>query len=373
MCRCRAAIEPIARRGRKAGASAAASRQAKGSEMRKNISSGKRKGLEAVSDSRGVIAALAVDQRTALRSLLARAKGVDPNSIPVETLAEFKQAVSRVLTPHASAILLDPEYGLPAARQRAENAGLLLAYEQSGYDKTVPGRLPRLLEHWSARRLVDAGADCVKILLYYSPASGAEINDAKQAWVERIGTECRAVDVPFFLELVSYQEGMEEKGREFAKGKPEVVTESVKEFSRSQYGVDVLKVAAPVTMSYVEGAPEAVEDWVYSRAEAKRYFRRAADAAGVPFIYLSEGVSNEVFDDALQLAAEAGANFSGVLCGRATWKDGVSIYVREGVTALEKWLSTQGVKHIRGINARLTAARPWFTCCKGDLAANLAG
>jgi len=101
-------------------------------------------------------------------------------------MEEFKILVSEVLTPHASAILLDPEWGLPASKRRAKNAGLLLAYEKTGYDKTGPGRLGDLLDHWSARRLKEAGADCVKILLYYTPFDPKEINDQKHAWVERL-------------------------------------------------------------------------------------------------------------------------------------------------------------------------------------------
>ena len=148
-------------------------------------SPGKMKGLRAVSDSRGVIAALAIDQRSALRKLFAKAGGVEPDAIPGETLQQFKETVSRILTPHTSAILLDPEYGLRAARARAENAGLLLAYEQTGYDPAVKGRLPRLLPGYSVRRLVEDGADCIKVLLYYSPFSSSEINAIKHAWVER--------------------------------------------------------------------------------------------------------------------------------------------------------------------------------------------
>ena len=120
--------------------------------------------------------------------------------------------MSEVLTPHASAILLDPEWGLPASKRRAKNAGLLLAYEKTGYDKTGAGRLGDLLDHWSARRLKEAGADCVKILLYYTPFDPKDMNDKKHAWVERIGDECRANDIPFFLEFVSYEEGADEKG-----------------------------------------------------------------------------------------------------------------------------------------------------------------
>src|SRR5579863_4920287 len=209
------------------------------------LAPGKRKGLEAVSDTRGVIAAAAMDQRGSLKSAIAKDKGIDKKAVTSQMMAEFKEAVSRVLTPHASAILLDPEYGLSAAKVRAKNAGLLLAYENSGYDNTQPGRLPDLLDHYSVRRIVADGADCVKILLYYTPFDPGDINDIKHAWVERIGAECTAADVPFFLEFVGYEEGADEKGLEYAKKKPEVVRGSMEEFSKPQYAVDVLKVEVP--------------------------------------------------------------------------------------------------------------------------------
>src|SRR5215471_12963466 len=321
-----------------------------------SLSAGKRARLERVSNAAGVIAALAIDQRSALRDLLAKAKRTTPDVIPARMLEECKEAVSRILTPHASAILLDPEYGLPAARQRAKNAGLLLAYEQTGYDATVPGRLPRLLDEWSARRIRDAGADCVKVLLYYSPSSPPKINDLKQAWVERVGAECAALDMPFFLELVVYHDAMDEKSLEFARIKPETVVGSLMEFSKPQYGVDVFKIGLAVNMAFVG---DGTGNFAYTRAEAREHLRRAGAAAGKPFIYLSEGVSNHMFAEALGLAAEAGVRYSGVLCGRATWKDGVEIYATDGVLALERWLSQEGVKNIRRVNERLRPAYPW--------------
>src|SRR6202140_53978 len=162
------------------------------------LTSGKRKSMEAVSDSRGVIAAAAMDQRGSLMSAIAKDKGIDKKAVTKDMMSEFKEAVVRVLTPHASAILLDPEYGLSAARRRAKNAGLLLAYENSGYDNTRPGRLPDLLDHYSVRRLVADGADCIKILLYYTPFDSAEINDVNHAWGAGFGAECVARDVPLF-------------------------------------------------------------------------------------------------------------------------------------------------------------------------------
>src|SRR5712691_9737828 len=233
------------------------------------ISSGKQKGLEAVSNSRGVIAAAAMDQRGSLKSAIAKDKGIDKKGVTDQMMAEFKEAVARILTPHASAILLDPEYGLSATKVRAKNAGLLLAYEKSGYDNTQPGRLPDLLDHYSVRRLVAAGADCVKILLYYTPFDPPAVNETKHAWVERIGAECIASDVPFFLEFVGYEEGADEKGIEYARKKPQIVAGSMEEFSKPQYGVDVLKVEVPVNMAFVKGARAAKGEAAYSRDEAK--------------------------------------------------------------------------------------------------------
>jgi tagatose 1,6-diphosphate aldolase len=328
--------------------------------LEEKISAGKRKGLEAVSNSHGVIAAVAIDQRSALRNLFARSMAIAPENVPGEKLIQFKEAVSRILTPHASAILLDPEYGLSASRQRAKSAGLLLAYEKTGYDKNMPGRLPSLLDHWSVTRLVEAGADCVKLLLYYSNSSRPEINETKQALVARVGAECAAADVPFFLELVSYAEGLQEKSIEFARVKPAVVIDGMTEFSKPRYRADVLKVGVPVDLAYVENSPSSAADILYTLKEAKTYFLQAAEAARVPFLYLSEGVSNATFQFGLQLAAEAGAPFSGVLCGRATWKDGVPVLVERGMAALEDWLAQEGVRNIENINRLLLAATPWF-------------
>jgi len=321
------------------------------------LTPGKLAGMKAVSDARGVIAAAAMDQRGSLQKSLAKEKGGDVTQTMME---EFKVIVSDVLTRHASAILLDPEMGLPAAAARSKNSGLLLAYEKTGYDKVVPGRLPDLLDVWSVRRLKEAGADCIKILLYYAPSDAKAINDHKHAWTERIGDECRANDIPFFLELVGYDEGIDEKGPEYARKKPDIVIGSMREFSKDRYSVDVLKVEVPVNMKFVEGAGVFAGTKVHSKEEAKAFFRRAADVASRPFIYLSAGVSNAEFTEALELAAEAGTRFSGVLCGRATWKDGIPIYAKQGADAFRKWLQSEGVRNIENVNRHLKPAHPWY-------------
>jgi tagatose 1,6-diphosphate aldolase len=268
--------------------------------------------------------------------------------------------VTEVLTRHASAILLDPEYGLPAAKHR-NGKGLLLAYEKTGYDANTPGRLPDLLDVWSVRRLKEAGADCVKILLYYSPYEKTSVNDLKHAWIERIGDECMYNDIPFFLEFVGYDaDGGDEKSLAYARKKPEIVSGSMAEFGKERYSVDVLKVEVPVEMSFVEGTRSFKGEKAYTRAQALQHFRDAESMTHKPFIYLSAGVSNPVFIETLELAGESGTKFNGVLCGRATWKDGIAIYAKQGEAAFKSWLETTGVENITNVNNSLKAASPWY-------------
>lgn len=326
-----------------------------------NLSEGKLRRLKALSNQRGIIAAAAMDQRGSLQKSLAAARGVDAKQITPAEMSEFKTIVTRVLTPHASAILLDPEYGLEAATARSKNAGLLLAYELSGYDNTQPGRLPDLLPHVSVKRIVDWGADAVKILLYYTPFEKDSINDIKHAFIERIGAECETYEIPFFLEFVGYDpQGGDEKGLEFARKKPEVVKQSMAEFSKPQYKVDILKVEVPINAEFVEGSSVYKGQKAYSRDEALSHFREAAAVAAKPFIYLSAGVSNAQFNESLKMASEAGTDYSGVLCGRATWKEGMPIYAKQGARALEDWLQKEGVKNINAVNASIQSATPWY-------------
>ena len=322
----------------------------------RQVSKAKYQKLQELSTESGVISALAIDQRGSLRKMIASGGGVEDVQRAVE---DFKIAISEELTPYASSILLDPEYGLPAAARRSIAAGLLLAYEETGYDASEPGRLPDLLPEWSAYRLKEQGADAVKFLLYYDVDEDEAINERKHAFVERIGSECEAEDIPFFLEIVSYDATLnDEKGAEFAKVKPHKVLEAMKIFSHKRYHVDVLKVEVPVNMKFVEGFAEG--QVVYSRQEALKHFKEQSEVTHLPYIYLSAGVSAQLFQETLDFAKEAGAEFNGVLCGRATWKDAVPIFASEGDQACRDWLESQGKANIEALNQVLArTAIPW--------------
>src|SRR6266478_4430352 len=215
-------------------------------QAKTRIPRGKFNGINAVADERGIIAAAAMDQRGSLRKAIAKARGGDASAAD---LSEFKVLV------------------------------------------------PDLLPEWSVRRLIDVGADVIKILMYYDPDDTKQINTIKEAFIERIGAECRAYAVPFFLEVLAYiNEIGDENSLAFARVKPAKVKKYMQEFSQPQYGVDVLKVEVPINMRYVKGSRANPDGQVaYSREEAKQHFREAAAATRVPFIYLSAGVSDEVF------------------------------------------------------------------------------
>ena len=312
--------------------------------------------MDRLSSKDGIISALAFDQRGALRKMMKQYCTGEPSA---EQMAELKRIVAEELSGYASAMLLDPEYGLPAVKSLAPDTGLLLAYEKTGYDTASNDRMPDSLDHWSAKRLCEEGADAVKYLLYYDADGNPETNLKKQAWIERLGSECAGEDIPFFLEILTYDEkNPDVSGPAYAKAKPHKVIEAMKIFSGPRFGIDALKVEVPVNMLYVEGFAD--REPVYTAAEAKEWFRLQEEAAGLPYIYLSAGVSADLFRRTLRFAKESGACFSGVLCGRATWAGSVKAYMEHGEEAARRWLRSEGADNIRALNEVLReTAVPW--------------
>ncbi|MGW6663936.1 MULTISPECIES: tagatose-bisphosphate aldolase [Peribacillus] len=322
-----------------------------------DLTKNKLEALKRLSDENGVIGALAIDQRGSLKKMIASG---DANLVGDDGIIRFKELVSEELTPFATAILLDPEYGLPAAKVRDKNAGLLVAYEKTGYDASEVGRLPDLLPECSVQRLKEAGADAIKFLLYYDVDEEEKINNYKHVYMERVGSECAAEDLPFFLEIVTYDaENNDVKSKEYAKVKPNKVIRAMKEFSKPQYQVDVLKVEVPIDMNFVEGYAEG--ETVYSKEEAAFLFKEQSEATELPFIFLSAGVSAKLFQETLKFARESGSTFNGVLCGRATWKDGVASFAISGEQAGRAWLQDTGKRNIEELNVVLKeTASSWF-------------
>ncbi|MBY7144553.1 tagatose 1,6-diphosphate aldolase [Virgibacillus sp. NKC19-3] len=323
------------------------------------LSPGKQHGLELISDDNHIILATAMDQRGSLGKLI----GSFNDNITYENgLRKFKQGVSDVLGNQSSSLLLDPEYGWDAAAKLNDNVGLIMAYEKTGYDATEKGRLPNLVDYYAVKDLVAAGANAIKLLVYYDYQEDEYINQMKKTMIKRVGDECKQNDILFILEPVSYSaEGLASKGTEFAKQKPSIVDYFMEEFSKEIYGIDVLKVEVPVFIFHIEGYEQYDNyDPVYSKEAAAELYRNSSEKSRIPFIYLSGGVTNDQFIETLYFAKEAGAKFSGSLCGRAIWKDGVESFASEGSNAYYQWLHTTGVDNLRKVQAAIKkTSTPW--------------
>ena len=84
----------------------------------------------------------------------------------------------------------------------------------------------------------------------------------------------------------------------------------MKLFSEERFNVDVLKVEVPVNMNYVEGFAEGEVVYTKKKRLNISVIKRLLQ---LPYIYLSAGVSAELFQETLKFAHEAGAKFNGVL------------------------------------------------------------
>ncbi|WP_077328804.1 tagatose 1,6-diphosphate aldolase [Virgibacillus siamensis] len=323
------------------------------------LTPGKKRGLELISDDEHVVLATAMDQRGSLGKMITAYN----DSISYEAgLSQFKEGVSEVLGNQSSSLLLDPEYGWSAAGKLKDDIGLIMAYEKTGYDASEKGRLPNLVDDYAVRDLVERGVSALKLLIYYDHNEEEKYNTIKKAFIKRVGDECRQNDLLFILEPVSYSsEGFGSKSAAFARRKPEIVEYFMEEFSKEKYGIDLLKVEVPVSIYNIEGYGQYDNyEPVFSKEEAVTYYRTCSEKSHLPFIYLSGGVTNEQFIETLHFAKEAGAKFSGCLCGRAIWKDGVHPFAKEGKEAYYQWLETTGVENLENVKKAIKdTATPW--------------
>ena len=298
------------------------------------LTPGRFRGLKASGLDSDVFGIVAFDQRGSYRRMMPAA-GYDE-------LARVKREVCDVLSGAASAVLLDPIYGLPAAMSMSGRAGLVLALEQSGYQGDSSYRRSRLLDGWGPAKARMLGGCAVKLMVYYNPQQEDLAAEIDRFIVEAV-TDCHRLDLPVFLEPMSYsvQEAVSKDSAEFAGERPEIVIETARRLSRT--GADVLKLEFPVDIQH----HASVSDW---RAAC----RRVSDACAVPWVLLSAGVDFEQFKPQLQAACESGA--SGFLAGRAIWKEAVAMSAAERTDFL-RGAALSRLRQLLDIAER--EARPW--------------
>jgi len=293
---------------------------------------GKVRGLQQLSDERGILAMCAMDHRGSLQRLINPGA---PERVDAAVLTAYKLDLAEALAPVATAVLLDPIHG--AAQAVVSGAlpartGLIVSLEESGYSTDAGGRITTLLPGWSVAKVKRMGAQAVKVLLYYR--SDHPTAERQRAVVRQVAAEARAHDLPFVLEPLIYPTPEVEGGAAgFAARKGELIVQAASDLAA--LGIDVLKTEFP-------GSAEAC--------------RRVDEVSPVPWVLLSAGVEFDTFARQLEVACRAGA--SGFLGGRAVWEDGLRL---ADPVDRRRWLRTVAADRMRRLHdIASTHGRPWW-------------
>lgn len=312
------------------------------------LSPGKLWGMRRLADAAGHWKMIAIDQRTPLMQPIARIRGTP--EAPYEDLAAVKVAITRHLSPLATAMLLDPNFAYPrCAGEMSPRTGLCLSLEHHVTQDSALGRRTEVIPAWSVGQIRRIGADAVKLLVWYRPDADAAVLEHQQAFVRHIGQECREHDIVLLLELLVYALPGDAPGYLDAH-RTRLVLDSMRHFAHPEFGVDIYKLEPPAVLRGVPdpNGPQA--------AAVQRTYDELGELTTRPWVLLSAAAGPADFARSLTYAYRAGA--SGYLCGRAIWQSAFEHF--PDLPALERELQSTASNYVRDINALTDRlARPW--------------
>ena len=320
---------------------------------------GKTWGLRRMADAAGYFTMVALDQRPPIAQLVAARRGIAPSEVGFADMAAVKRLLVEALGGGASAMLMDPNYAFPAALDRLPaRAGLVVTLEDHRFRDTDGGRLSHSIRDWSVEKIKRAGGDGVKVLAWYRPDAAPEVIAHQKDYVRAVGAECARWDIPYVLELLVYpfpkSAGHTTDYTEAPEKMPQLVLDSVAEFAKPEYGVDLFKLESPLP-----GATLPARDGGAAHAGVQRWFDdmgALCARAGIPWVMLSAGVTSAQFLRVLEYAYAAGAN--GFLAGRAIWWEALQAF--PDLDACRARLQEQGVRTLGELGALTQrAGRAW--------------
>lgn len=290
--------------------------------MTRSISPGKWRGLKTTSGQTNTFSILAFDQRGSFRKML-------PENTAFETFVQIKSEVVTTIAPHATAVLLDPIYGLQSVLEMSGSSGLLMAVEKTGYSGEASARRVDFIEGWGVEKIKQMGASAAKILVYYHPHAG-EATEHIEENVRLIADQCQQHDLPLFVEPVTYSPdpNIPKNSAAFAEQRPDILQETVQRLS--QAGADILKIEFPVDVNFDSDKTSWLEAC-----------QSISEVSTVPWALLSAGVDFETFVEQVKVACQGGA--SGFLGGRAIWKESIPMNTAER----KQFLETVGIKRMQ--------------------------
>jgi tagatose 1,6-diphosphate aldolase len=302
---------------------------------------GKTWGLRRMADAAGRFKMVAIDQRPPIVNLIAARRGIEAAAVTFADIKAVKRLLARVLAPHATALLVDPNYGYPAAADLLlPSRGLIMTLEDHRFRETPRGRHSAAIADWTVAKIRRLGADGVKVLAWYRPDADAPTLEHQQAFVEGIGRACAAEDIPFVFELLVYPfpgEASHTTGYVEDPAKhPQRVIDSVRAFADPRFGVDLFKLESPLPAATLPPCGSSAASHV-----AQAWFDQMGAAIATPWVMLSAGAGMADFANVLNYAYRAGAH--GFLAGRAIWWDALAAF--PDLDACEAALAAVGVPY----------------------------
>jgi sulfofructosephosphate aldolase len=263
-----------------------------------NESAIKTAALASLARPSGAFAMLAVDQRESMRAMMAERQD---GPVADQQLTAFKLEAMRVLTPLASAVLIDREFGwrqAVAAKVVAPSCRMIAAADRFFASEDEIVSRVAIDEDVDPTAVKADGAVALKLLVPWRPDEPAS---ERISLVDAFVARCRAAGLLSVVEPVS---------RKRRDGEPCDLHAGIIAAARELggRGADLYKAEVP---RHGTGGEKAVRD---ECAELTSLIQS-------PWVVLSSGLSPDDFPTAVGWACKEGA--SGFLAGRGVWRNAV--------------------------------------------------
>lgn len=251
--------------------------------------------LKDITRPSGGFAMLAVDQREAMRLMFAAAGA--PVPVTDQHLTDFKVNAAKILSPYASAILVDQQFcyrQIVEQQAVANSCAMIVAADEFIPGNGIPVDSVVIDKSIDAQAVKRDGGKALKLLVLWR---SDEDSQQRLAMVKAFNEKCHAQGLLSIIEPVVRPP---RRGDKFDR--EQAIIAAAKELGDS--GADLYKVEMPLSgrgdASTLLGASQKLNDQI-----------------NMPWVILSSGVDEKLFPRAVRIAMSAGA--SGFLAGRAVW------------------------------------------------------
>lgn len=249
----------------------------------------------------GGFAMLAVDQREAMRLMFVAAGIKAPVSDQV--LTDFKVNAAKILSPYASAILVDQQFCYKQVVEQkaiAKSCSMIVAVDEFIPGNGIPVDSVVIDKNIDPQAVKKDGGKALKLLVLWRSDE-----DPKQRlnMVKEFNQLCHANGLVSIIEPVVRPPRCGDKF-----DREQAIIDAARELGDS--GADLYKVEMPLSGKG-------------SQQELLTASQKLNEHINMPWVILSSGVDEKLFPRAVRVAMTAGA--SGFLAGRAVWSSVVGL------------------------------------------------